>query len=94
MSAQFGRSKRALRVPEVSGQRSEVGSQRSAILIMLLLMILIGLEEWDDTAVIPPRYFILAKVFWSNSRSLALPVFSRVLSIHFFSKAFLVGRSL
>jgi hypothetical protein len=40
-----------------------------------------------------PDHFIRSKVFWRSSRSLALPVFSRLLSIHFFSSAFLVGRS-
>src|SRR6266540_4877228 len=40
-----------------------------------------------------PGHFILSKVFCSSSRSEALPVFSRELSIHFFSSAFLVGRS-
>ncbi len=40
------------------------------------------------------RYFIRSNVFCSSSRSLAFPTFSRVLSIHFFSNAFLVARSL
>src|SRR5207302_11273394 len=36
-------------------------------------------------------HFIRSNVFWRSSRSEALPVFSRVLSIHFFSRAFFVG---
>ena len=40
-----------------------------------------------------PDHFILSKVFWRTSRSLGLPIFSRVFSIHFFSNEFFVGRS-
>ena len=40
-----------------------------------------------------PNHFIRSKVFWRTSRSLALPTFSRVFSIHFFSNEFFVGRS-
>src|SRR6202045_5371688 len=38
-------------------------------------------------------YFMRSKVFCSVSTSDRLPVFSRVVSIHFFSSAFLVGLS-
>src|SRR5436309_15187083 len=38
-------------------------------------------------------YFIRSNVFWRSCKSEALPVFSRLLSIHFFSRAFFVGRS-
>ena len=40
-----------------------------------------------------PDHFIRSKVFWRTSRSLGLPIFSRVFSIHFFSNEFFVGRS-
>src|SRR6266404_9360154 len=39
------------------------------------------------------HHLILSNVFWRISRSLALPVFSRLVSIHFFSNKFFVGRS-
>jgi hypothetical protein len=38
-------------------------------------------------------HLIRSNVFWRISRSVALPDFSRVVSIHFFSNEFLVGRS-
>src|SRR5437868_13409735 len=38
-------------------------------------------------------HFIRSNVFWSSCKSEALPVFSRELSIHFFSRASLVGRA-
>ena len=38
-------------------------------------------------------YFIRSNVFWSTSRSVGLPSFARVVSIHLRSNAFLVGRS-
>ena len=44
------------------------------------------------TVAISP-YFIRSKVFWSRSRSLASPTLARLLSIHFFSSVFFVGRS-
>src|SRR5262249_10911853 len=39
------------------------------------------------------RHFILSNVFCNTWRSVAWPTFSRVCSIHFFSNAFFVGRS-
>jgi hypothetical protein len=38
-------------------------------------------------------HFMRSNVFWSSARSLGWPSFSRVVSTHFFSSAFLVGRS-
>src|SRR6266498_3851797 len=38
-------------------------------------------------------HFIRSNVFWRSSKSDALPVFSRLLSIHFFSREFFVGLS-
>src|SRR5438874_3210487 len=38
-------------------------------------------------------HFIRSNVFCKSCKSEALPIFSRVLSIHFFSSAFFVGRS-
>ena len=51
-------------------------------------------EMGKDIDVKAAAYFILSNVFCRRSRSEALLVFSRVLSIHFFSNAFFVGRSL
>jgi hypothetical protein len=45
------------------------------------------------TAESPHAYFIRSNVFCSSARSLGWPSFSRVLSTHFFSSAFLVGQS-
>src|SRR5436190_425753 len=40
-----------------------------------------------------PNHFMRSNVFWSNSKSEAPPVLSRVVSIHFFSNEFFVGLS-
>ena len=53
----------------------------------------------DARKRVPPEqrerrcHFIRSNVFWRISMSTGFPIFSRVWSIHFFSSAFLVGRS-
>jgi hypothetical protein len=52
-----------------------------------------GSRNGHASGVRSPDYFILSNVFWRISTSVAPPKFSLVVSIHFFSKEFFVGRS-